>query len=54
MTSEAPPREGMMAMPGNRCALITGVLPFDAGERKRTHLVEVEHTSHRRDLRTRA
>ncbi len=44
MTSEALPREGMMAMVRNRRALITGVLPFDAGEQKRTHLVEVEYT----------
>ncbi len=38
------PREGMMAVVRNRRALVTGVHPFDADERKRWHLVEVEYT----------
>ena len=43
-TSSIPPREGMMAVVRNRRALITGVHPFDADERGRLHLVEVEYT----------
>jgi len=38
------PREGMMAVVRNRRALITGVQAFDADERGRFHLVEVEYT----------
>lgn len=44
MTTAVPPREGMMAVVRNRRALITGVQPFDADERGRLHLVEVEYT----------
>lgn len=40
----AQPREGMMAVVRNRRAMITGVLPWDADERGRYHLVEVEYT----------
>lgn len=40
----AQPREGMMAVVRNRRALITGVQAFDADERGRFHLVEVEYT----------
>jgi len=40
----AQPREGMMAVIRNRRALITGVQAFDADERGRFHLVEVEYT----------
>ncbi|MCC6216409.1 MAG: DEAD/DEAH box helicase family protein [Polyangiaceae bacterium] len=40
----AQPREGMMAVIRNRRALITGVQVFDADERGRFHLVEVEYT----------
>ena len=38
------PREGMMAVVRNRRAMITGVQTFDADERGRFHLVEVEYT----------
>lgn len=44
MTTEVPPREGMMAVVRNRRALITGVQPFDAGEQGHLHLVELEYT----------
>lgn len=40
----AQPREGMMAVIRKRRALITGVQVFDADERGRFHLVEVEYT----------
>ncbi|MBK8691118.1 MAG: DEAD/DEAH box helicase [Deltaproteobacteria bacterium] len=39
-----PPREGMMAVVRNRLARVVGVEPFDAAERGRLHLVEVEYT----------
>jgi len=42
--SPVQPREGMMAVVRNRRALVTGVQPFDADERGRVHLVEVEYT----------
>ena len=44
MTAHTQPREGMMAVIRNRRALITGVQVFDADERGRFHLVEVEYT----------
>ncbi len=44
MSTAVPPREGMMAVVRNRRALITGVHHFDADERGRLHLVEVEYT----------
>lgn len=37
------PREGMMAVVRNRRGMITEVRPFDADERGRWHLVEVEY-----------
>lgn len=50
----AQPREGMMAVIRNRRALITGVQAFDADERGRFHLVEVEYTDGIRGRRRRA
>jgi hypothetical protein len=38
------PREGMMAVVRNRRALVTSVQPFEADERGRLHLVELECT----------
>ncbi|MBK7758725.1 MAG: DEAD/DEAH box helicase [Deltaproteobacteria bacterium] len=38
------PREGMMAVVRNRRGMIIGVTPFDADERGRRHLVDVEYT----------